>query len=221
LAETNALVVLEDLKTLTDSNVNPPQRCRHKLRNRLPAKPVKHCCPDEKPENNVMANEEFLRRTATASANILAMSADTPGRRLKVLTAGLLQLTAGCVSFGGELSADAAPSVVAASPWQTNVDQHQGQTHRDFIRHQVAHLVANDRYITSQLKETTANFGNLTSEESPGTIHFRPLSRFTSPNTVLIWCNDHMYAWVCTKYFPDGGHLTYNSPTDQSGVGPH
>jgi hypothetical protein len=48
------------------------------------------------------------------------MLADTPGRRLKVLTAGLHQLGARCESLGGGFSADAAPSFVAASPWQAN-----------------------------------------------------------------------------------------------------
>jgi hypothetical protein len=45
---------------------------------------------------------------------------DTPGRRLKVFTAGLHQLGARCPSLGGTLSAEAVPSFVAASSWQSN-----------------------------------------------------------------------------------------------------
>ena len=44
---------------------------------------------------------------------------DTPGRRLKVFTAGLHQLGARCQSLGGTLSAEAVPSFVAASSWQS------------------------------------------------------------------------------------------------------
>jgi hypothetical protein len=45
---------------------------------------------------------------------------DTPGRRLKVFTAGLHQLGARCQSLDGTLSAEAVPSFVAASSWQSN-----------------------------------------------------------------------------------------------------
>jgi hypothetical protein len=48
------------------------------------------------------------------------MAADTPGSRLKVLAAGLHQLGARCEKLSGELCAEAAPSFVAASPWQAN-----------------------------------------------------------------------------------------------------
>jgi hypothetical protein len=45
---------------------------------------------------------------------------DTPGRRLKVLAAGLQQLGTTCEKIAGELSAGAVRSFVAASPWQSN-----------------------------------------------------------------------------------------------------
>ena len=45
---------------------------------------------------------------------------DASDRRLKVFTAGLQQLGARCESLGGALSADAVPSFVAASSWQSN-----------------------------------------------------------------------------------------------------
>jgi hypothetical protein len=45
---------------------------------------------------------------------------DTRGRRLKVLAAGLHQVGAKCEKLGGELSAAAVPSFVAASPWQAS-----------------------------------------------------------------------------------------------------
>lgn len=48
------------------------------------------------------------------------MPADTPGRRLKVLAAGLHELGARCETLSGELSTSAAPSFVAASSWQAN-----------------------------------------------------------------------------------------------------
>ena len=48
------------------------------------------------------------------------MSADTSGRRLKVLASGLHQLGARCETLGGQLSTPAAPSFVAASPWQAS-----------------------------------------------------------------------------------------------------
>jgi hypothetical protein len=49
--------------------------------------------------------------------------------------------------------------------------QGQAQAHSNYIRHRVAHLVANDRNITTQLNDTTAKFGTLTFEESPGSTH--------------------------------------------------
>jgi hypothetical protein len=49
------------------------------------------------------------------------MPADSPGRRLKVLAAGLCELGTQCEKLGAELSAEAAASFVAASPWQSNV----------------------------------------------------------------------------------------------------
>lgn len=48
------------------------------------------------------------------------MSADTLGRRLKVLAAGLHELGARCETRIGELSTAAAPSLVDASSWQAN-----------------------------------------------------------------------------------------------------
>ncbi|HYB35403.1 MAG TPA: hypothetical protein VEF72_06235 [Mycobacterium sp.] len=45
---------------------------------------------------------------------------DTRGHRLKVLAAGLHQVGAKCEKLGGELSATAVPSFVAASPWQAS-----------------------------------------------------------------------------------------------------
>jgi hypothetical protein len=48
------------------------------------------------------------------------MPADSPGRRLKVLAAGLYELGIKCEKLGAELFAEAAASFVAASPWQSN-----------------------------------------------------------------------------------------------------
>jgi hypothetical protein len=48
------------------------------------------------------------------------MSADSPGRRLKVLASGLYELGTKCEKLGAELFAEAAASFVAASPWQSN-----------------------------------------------------------------------------------------------------
>jgi hypothetical protein len=48
------------------------------------------------------------------------MSADPPGRRLKVLAAGLCELGTNCEKLGAELFTEAAASFVAASPWQSN-----------------------------------------------------------------------------------------------------
>ena len=73
--------------------------------------------------------------------------------------------------------------------------QGQAQAHRDFIRHRVAHLVANDRFITDQLKETTANFGNLIFEEPPaakergsGAADGIPLGFHDFPEGRIVWC---------------------------------
>jgi hypothetical protein len=46
--------------------------------------------------------------------------------------------------------------------------QNQAQAHSDYIRHRVAHLIANDRQITTRLNETTAKFGTLTFDEPAG-----------------------------------------------------
>ncbi|BCQ08795.1 hypothetical protein JMUB5695_02234 [Mycobacterium heckeshornense] len=46
---------------------------------------------------------------------------EAPGRRLRVLAVGLRQLGAECETICGELSAAAARSFVAASPWQSTV----------------------------------------------------------------------------------------------------
>jgi len=51
---------------------------------------------------------------------ISSMPADTPGRRLKVLASGLHQLGTICEKINGELSADAARTVVAASSWASS-----------------------------------------------------------------------------------------------------
>jgi hypothetical protein len=48
------------------------------------------------------------------------MLADSPGRRLKVLAAGLHELGTKCEKLGTELVAEAAASFVATSPWQSN-----------------------------------------------------------------------------------------------------
>lgn len=48
------------------------------------------------------------------------MPADTPGRRVKVLAAGLRQLGLRCEAVSGELSAAAAVPPASASSWQTN-----------------------------------------------------------------------------------------------------
>jgi hypothetical protein len=48
------------------------------------------------------------------------MPADSSGRRLKVLAAGLHELGAKCEKLGTELFAEAAASFVATSPWQSN-----------------------------------------------------------------------------------------------------
>jgi hypothetical protein len=48
------------------------------------------------------------------------VAAETTGHRLKVLVAGLHQLGAECEGVSDELSVAAAPSVVVASPWQSN-----------------------------------------------------------------------------------------------------
>lgn len=48
------------------------------------------------------------------------MPADTPGRRMKVLAAGLAHLGTECETISAELSADTAASFVAASVWQSN-----------------------------------------------------------------------------------------------------
>ncbi|MDI3312988.1 MAG: hypothetical protein QJR12_01510 [Mycobacterium sp.] len=48
------------------------------------------------------------------------MAADTPGRQLRVLAAGLHQLGDECEKIGGELAAAGAPMAVAAWPWQSN-----------------------------------------------------------------------------------------------------
>jgi hypothetical protein len=48
------------------------------------------------------------------------MPADASGRRLKVLAAGLAKLGAECETISAGLSADTAPSFVAASVWQSN-----------------------------------------------------------------------------------------------------
>jgi hypothetical protein len=48
------------------------------------------------------------------------MPADTPGRRLKVLSAGLHRLSAECEKITGELSADAASPVPAVSGWASS-----------------------------------------------------------------------------------------------------
>ncbi|WP_293058803.1 hypothetical protein [Mycobacterium sp.] len=45
------------------------------------------------------------------------MPAETPGCRLKVLAAGLAQVGAECETISAGLSADTAPSLVAASVW--------------------------------------------------------------------------------------------------------
>ena len=45
---------------------------------------------------------------------------ETAGHRLKVFSVGLHQLAARCEGLGGTLSAEAVPSFVAASSWQSN-----------------------------------------------------------------------------------------------------
>jgi hypothetical protein len=56
----------------------------------------------------------------TSEATIPPMTANTPGRRLKVLACGLHQLGARCVSEAEALSAIATRSLGTGSAWQAN-----------------------------------------------------------------------------------------------------
>lgn len=51
---------------------------------------------------------------------IPSMPADTPGRRLKVVAAGLHQLGNTCEKISGELSTDAKPPSLGKSGWQSS-----------------------------------------------------------------------------------------------------
>ncbi|MEB3049703.1 hypothetical protein KV112_08135 [Mycolicibacter sp. MYC123] len=48
------------------------------------------------------------------------MPSEAPGRRVKVLAAGLRQLSAHCGAVGTELAAEAAAPPMTATTWQTN-----------------------------------------------------------------------------------------------------
>jgi hypothetical protein len=65
--------------------------------------------------------EKLTAPFVPATMYYLPVPADSPGRRLKVLAAGLYELSAKCEKLATELSAEAAASFVAASPWQSNV----------------------------------------------------------------------------------------------------
>jgi hypothetical protein len=62
---------------------------------------------------------DTLFQVPSPSVTIPLMPADTPGRRVKVLAAGLGRLGTTCQMVSAEVSAAAAPSVVAVSPWQS------------------------------------------------------------------------------------------------------
>lgn len=48
------------------------------------------------------------------------MPSEAPGRSVKVLAAGLRQLSTRCGAVSGELAAEAAATPVTAATWQTN-----------------------------------------------------------------------------------------------------